>query len=587
MFDRNAALAWAPAAPRLSHRPGLDGLRAIAVLAVLGYHLGIGGFTGGFLGVEVFFTLSGYLVTALLLVEVRRAGRIDLRRFAGARARRLVPALLVCLAGTAAAGTVAHPAGFAGLRAQLLASLLYLQNWHLIIAEVPYSAAFDNPAPLLHLWSLAIEAQLYLLWPVVLAGCLAALGRRRTVVVIATLVALSALAAAALFDPDAPGRVYYGTDTRASGFLIGAVLAVVQAGAERRTTAITTQTRSRLGVAALVGLLAMFVLVSEFDERLYRQGGLAVVGLLTAFVIAAAVEPLSSPGRLLGTAPLVWLGRRSYGIYLYHWPIVALSEPLARTGAGLLVTLAQIAATLLVAAASYRWVELPIRRARRRPRRYRRPDAVLFAAATVAVVMMTGTSMGAAVAMTKSPLHVGGVLWDALLSPAGAVPAEVPERAPAEPAPGPVLVLGDSVVLGSAAALRDTLGPDTVVDGVSGRQFSAAPAIVARWTARNSGPVVVHLGSNGPIRNTDIDAIVAAAGERRVVFVNVAVPRRWQQPDNAILAAAAVRHSGRIQLVDWAGMVNGNAALLARDRVHPVPAGRTALAEAVRAALGQ
>lgn len=586
MFDRNAAAAWAPTAPRLSHRPGLDGLRGVAVLAVLGYHLGVGGFDGGFLGVEVFFTLSGYLVTALLFAEVRHSGRINLRRFARARARRLVPAMLACLAGTAAVVQLITPDRFGALSGHLAASLLYIQNWHLILADVPYAAAFDNPSPLLHLWSLAIEAQLYLVWPLVLTSCLAALGRRRTVVVILTLATLSALSAAVLFDPDAPARVYFGTDTRASGFLVGAALAAAWGSRPRTAGTAGARRYGWLGTAGLAGLIAAFVLASEFDERLYRHGGFAIIGVLTAMVVAAAVHPTSWPARLLGTRPLAWLGERSYGIYLYHWPIVVFTEPLP--GSRLLIDIGRVAATLVVAAASYRWFELPIRLAGRRRRtrsRSRRPDTILFAAATVAVVMMTGTSVGAAVALTKSQSLTGGVRVHPGLLPAG-TGAAVAEPAAAA-ATQPVLVVGDSVVLGSAAALQAALGPGTVVDGVVGRQFSAAPAIVKAWTASHSGPVVVHLGSNGVIRDADIDAVLAATGDRLVVFVNVAVPRRWQKPDNATLAAAATRYGERIRLVDWAGAVVRDPRLLGRDRVHPVVAGRAALAESVSAALGR
>lgn len=593
VFDTRAATAWRSAGLRLPHRPGLDGLRAVAVLAVLGYHLELPGFRGGFLGVEVFFTLSGYLVTALLLVELRRTGTVALGRFARARARRLVPALLLCLLGTAAAVALLTPDAIVGLRAELIAALGYVQNWHLVIAEVPYGTAFEAPSPLLHLWSLAVEAQLYVLWPLVLTGCLAIIGRRRTIAVTLTLVALSVLATAVLFDADAPGRVYYGTDTRASGFLIGAALAAAWAGRPRDATPAATRVYGWVGTAGLAGLLVVFVTVSEFDERLYLQGGLAGVGLLAALVVAAAVHPRTWPARLLGAAPLVWLGRRSYGVYLYHWPVVVLSEPLTGLVPVILVDAGRVALTLLIASASYQWVELPVRRLARHEgqrRRSRRPDAVVFVAATIAVVMMLGTSFGAAVALTKSQTLLGGGRG-ALADGAPAQPDPGLAAPGGQPAPvdtsRPVLVVGDSVVQGSAAALRAALGPETIVDGLTGRQFSAALPIVSAWTARNTGPVVVHLGSNGTIRTADIEAVVAAAGDRPVVLVNVAVPRRWQQPDNVILADAVARHGDRVRLVDWAGAVAREPQLLGRDRVHPVATGRTALAEAVSAALGR
>jgi peptidoglycan/LPS O-acetylase OafA/YrhL len=567
---------------RLAYRPGLDGLRAVAVLVVLGYHLELPGLDGGFLGVEVFFTLSGYLVTALLVAERCATGSVDLRRFADARARRLVPALLVCLLGTAVATALPAPADLPDLSGHVLGALLYVENWHLVLAEVPYAAAFDSP-PLLHLWSLAVEGQLYLLWPPILIGCLATVGRRGTLAVTLTLAALSAGAASALFDGDSPGRVYYGTDTRASGFLIGAAVAVAGAGPVCR------RLPGGAGVWGLVGLAVVFVEVSEFDRGLYERGGFAGVGLLTAAALAAAAQPDTLTARLLGRAPMVWLGKRSYGIYLYHWPILVFSAPLAESTPALR-DIGAVAATLLVAAASYRWVELPVRRGTgmRDALRSARTVAVGAALLAVAPVMLAGTATSGAAPPTAPPSVTA--VPDAASPAAETRPAEPPPPPPRTPVAAgstPVLVVGDSVVLGSAAALRAAVGTSTVVDAAVGRQFSTAPAIVRAWAARNPGAVVVHLGSNGIVYEHDVDAVVAAAGGRLVVLVNVAVPRRWQAPDNAVLAAAAARHPDRVRLVDWAGVVARDPRLLGKDRVHPAPTGRDVLAAQVRAALGR
>jgi peptidoglycan/LPS O-acetylase OafA/YrhL len=577
----------------IPHRPALDGLRAVAVLAVLAYHASAAVADGGFLGVEVFFTLSGYLVTSLLVAESRRRGRIALGRFLVSRARRLVPALVACIAGTVGAVAMLNPPAALPLRGEALASLAYVQNWHLVLGDVPYGAAFEDPSPLLHLWSLAVEGQLYLIWPLLFLTLLK-LGGPRAAVVALVLAACSAAAMAVLVDPDAPGRVYYGTDTRASGFLIGAALALAWTPPRGYWRTGASRARDVLGGTALLALLAAFVLVSEFDERLYR-GGFAVVGVATAAVVAAGAQPAGATARLLSAKPLTWLGQRSYGVYLYHWPIFVWAVPLAEGRPWpevVLIDLAAVVATLLVAAASYRFLELPIRRGPRRaprPADARRPAAAGLLAAAAVTVGVVGLAPLARPGPPPVPAPQPTVPEPTLPEPTATPAPTAPTTASSTPQPAAtmsrVLVIGDSVVLGSADALRAALGPDTTVDGEIGRQFSAASDIVRTWAARHPGPVVVHLGSNGIVREADVEALIAAAGGRRVVLVNVAVPRRWQKPDNETLAAVAARHAGRVALVDWAALVAADPELLGEDRVHPRADGQAALAAAVRAAL--
>jgi len=347
------------------HAPGLDGLRALAVLAVVAYHLDLGWAGGGFLGVEVFFTLSGFLITQLLVAELRRHGRIDVRGFVLARARRLVPALVLAVLGTLGLFALLLPADTPGLRGDALASLTWLQNWHLLIGGVPYSESFARPSPFLHIWSLAVEAQLYVLWPLLFAGVLAVLGRRRVAAAALLLAFVSAVACAWRFDPDASGAAYYATDSRASGFLIGAATALLWLPAAwRRPRSPAARTAIDLvGITALVALLLGLSTASEFAGDLYLHGGFLRTGLVTAVVLVAATGAGPAVSGLLSRAPLVAIGRRSYGIYLYHWPILVLTRPEGGLpGHGWLLDLGRVLATLLVAEASYRWVETPIRR---------------------------------------------------------------------------------------------------------------------------------------------------------------------------------------------------------------------------------
>ncbi|HWQ13290.1 MAG TPA: acyltransferase, partial [Roseiflexaceae bacterium] len=350
---------------RLPYLPGLDGLRALAVLGVLLYHAGLG-LQGGFLGVETFFVLSGFLITSLLLAEWRQDGRVDIVRFWRRRARRLLPALILLLAGTWAFTLLALPEEAAELRDDTLAALGYVMNWRLVFSGRSYFDPLVRPPLLQHLWSLAVEEQFYLLWPPLFAAGMRYL--RRAGLLLATLAGAAASAAlmAALYDPGAdPSRIYYGTDTRAAGLLLGASLALVwapghiPAAASRRVGLAL----DAAGLAALAALLAAYAWLFEQHPLLY-QGGFGLVAIATAVAVAAATHPQAQLlERLLGWRPLRWVGVRSYGIYLWHWPVFMVTRPEEDVPLdGLPLLALRFAAALGLAALSYRLVELPVRR---------------------------------------------------------------------------------------------------------------------------------------------------------------------------------------------------------------------------------
>jgi peptidoglycan/LPS O-acetylase OafA/YrhL len=347
---------------RLPYLPGLDGLRALAVIAVLLYHAEARWLPGGFIGVEVFFVLSGYLITSLLLAEWRQRGRVSLKGFWLRRGRRLLPAVFLLLAGTLAFAVVFLPEEVAGLRSDVAAAVGYVTNWYLILSHESYFEAVGRLSLLRHLWSLAVEEQFYLLWPLLFTALMRRWPLRRVLIAVTAGAVASTALMALLYRPDVdPSRVYYGTDTRAAGFLIGAALAFVWAPGR-------SQGRPRwwmldaAGFGGLAGLVTLGLLLGEFDPWLYR-GGFAVVALATALTIAATVHPQARlvPG-LLGLAPLRWIGTRSYGIYLWHWPVFMATRPqLDVTLEGLPLLALRLAATGLLAELSYRFVEMPIR----------------------------------------------------------------------------------------------------------------------------------------------------------------------------------------------------------------------------------
>jgi peptidoglycan/LPS O-acetylase OafA/YrhL/CubicO group peptidase (beta-lactamase class C family) len=362
---------------RLGYLPGLDGLRALAVVAVLLYHADVG-LAGGFLGVESFFVISGFLITALLLAERRQHGRIDLAAFWLRRARRLLPALLLVLAATLALVGLWLPDDLPALASDLPPALGYLMNWHLILGARSYFDPMVRPSLVQHLWSLAIEEQFYLIWPLLLVIGLRFLRPRALLALVLAATLGSAAWMAWLYQPGAdPSRLYYGSDTRASGLLLGVALAFVlhdrgglsKSGQSARGLPAVDCRQPTVsgwvdvaGGLALLGLLAAYVWLYEAHPWLYR-GGFTLAAALTAAAIVGATHPAARLlPRALGWAPLRWIGLRSYGIYLWHWPVFMLTRPyqdVPLDGWPLLAL--RVAVVLLLASLSYRYVEAPIR----------------------------------------------------------------------------------------------------------------------------------------------------------------------------------------------------------------------------------
>src|SRR5437764_7360688 len=364
--------------PALRYRPGLDGVRTIAVAGVVLYHGQVKAFRGGFVGVDVFFVLSGFLITSLLLREGAVTKTIKLGRFWLARARRLLPAALLVVVVSVIVVALFFRADLRLLRGDALASVFYFNNWHQILAHRSYFAHFARPSLLQHFWSLSVEEQFYLLWPPLLPLLTRLKLRRGTIAMGALAVAVaSSVLMGVLFDGTADHtRIYFGTDTHATPILLGVALGCVWPTMNdvARIRASARRVLDAAGLAALaLGLLAMTAWPDY--SPFVSGGGLVLAALAGRLLVASASHPATRTGRVLGSSPLVWIGKRSYGIYLWHWPVMALSRPQldVRVALPVLVVL-QIAVTVLLAAASYRFVEMPIRRGelQARLRRWRR-----------------------------------------------------------------------------------------------------------------------------------------------------------------------------------------------------------------------
>jgi peptidoglycan/LPS O-acetylase OafA/YrhL len=408
------------------YMPGLDGLRAIAVLAVIAYHLKVGWARGGLLGVGVFFTLSGYLITDILLNQVASGG-VRLKAFWLARARRLLPGLFVMLVVVMAWVTVIGPHQPSDFRAAVASATFYVNNWWLIFHNVSYFAAFAAPQPLNHLWSLSIEEQFYIFWPFLLIlganlipeASRSAVTRVRLASVTVALALGSAVLMALLYHPGTdPSRVYYGTDTRAVELLAGAALAMVWPSRRIRSDVAPGARRivDAAGVVGLATIALMFWQTGEYSPFLYR-GGFVLLSLATVLVLAALVHPASRLAPVVGCPPLRWIGERSYGIYLWHFPIVILTTPAAARGFDLTRSFLQVAATFGIAALSWRYIENPIRHgalsrwraqlksggSRRKPLPLRHRAGVVTATAVLLAALAGLAGAGAGPSQSKVP----------------------------------------------------------------------------------------------------------------------------------------------------------------------------------------
>ena len=608
------------------------------MLAVVGFHEGASELSGGFLGVDVFFVLSGFLITDLLVSQYDRLGRLDLKDFWSRRARRLLPALALMLIVVTAAATVIEPGQRASLRLALLAAVTYTSNWYQILHHVSYFASlglFTAPPPLDHLWSLAIEEQFYLIWPPLLWLIIFRLnGRRARVTATLILAAMSALAMALEYSPGDPSLVYYGTDTHASALLIGAALALTFPLATLASLP-ATQVR-RLDAAGVIGLVLLAWAAGHFsgNDRAVYPAGLILAAAGAAGLVAAAAGT-GVIAAMTGLAPLRWVGLRSYGIYLWHWPVIALAGAIAgprSTSAWL--WLLEAGVTIALACTSWRFVETPILRdgflatcnrwrllideALRPVGARRRVAPMVVAAATLAAAAVAsygiarppgsgapegllrqvaeGQRISAASQATAAaqPTPLGPAGSSVPPTPASPTPAPAPPiptcrtdaAPPAKVSGRQVTAIGDSVMVASAAALDGAL-PGVYINAQVGRAMVNGLTVIQGLAARGELRhfVVVGLGTNGPVSAAQIRQLRRLIGpDRDLILVNTYGPMPWESSVNKVLDAAA-RHTAHVSLADWHAAIAGHTRLLWPDGIHPQPSGAKVYAWVVLAAI--
>jgi peptidoglycan/LPS O-acetylase OafA/YrhL len=604
-----------PLDKRFPYLPGIDAMRALAVLAVFGFHAGLGWTPGGFLGVDVFFVISGYLITSLLLREFEHGGQVELGRFWLRRARRLLPAVAVLVAVSIVLGAIFEPARVDALRGDAISALFYFANWHFVFGHESYFEQFGRPSLFTHLWSLSVEEQFYLFWPLVFAAGMKLFGRGKLILGVIAGALGSVVLAWILFDPGGDAsRVYYGTDTHAVGLLAGVALALVWSPIElrrHRAGPMVGPILDAVGVLALGFVVLSFLHVHDYDLALWH-GGYLWPAIATALLLAVLAHPAARLGPILGQAPLLWLGLRSYSFYLWHWPVLVLTRPgidvsLPR---GILIPL-QLLATLVLADLSYRYVELPFRGKTKLPGRdgrlrAARPALIVGAVVVVLFVGWSGLFTGSdrdleraeastpATAQVRaeparhetpptrtqsSPLSGDKGVGD---QPAG--PETRPPALPAGSAQPRIIALGDSVMVGAAARMAARLGPGLSLNAKEGRQASEFVEIVEKLRRRGHDPdaMIIQMGNNGPLYGSEMEAIQKATrGIGELFLVNDHAPVSWIGESNGALAEAA-EDWPHTTLVDWADLAAEHEDEL-WDGIHLRPSAAALYAQLINA----
>ncbi|PEC85475.1 acetyltransferase [Bacillus cereus] len=591
---------------------GLDSLRGLAILGVILYHINFNWMPGGFLGVTVFFVLSGYLITDILAMEWKRNKRIDLKKFWLSRARRLLPGMLVMLVITLAWITIFHSSLLEKMRGDSLAALFYVSNWWYIYHKLSYFDNFNQISPLNHFWSLAVEEQFYVVWPFIISLGLYYIKKQSRMILLICLGAFaSALAMAILYEPGVdPSRIYYGTDTRAFSLLIGAVLALVWPS-NRLANKIIPKARFILDVVggiALIIILVMFWKTNQYDPFLYK-GGMVLLSIATALLVANLAHPASRIAQFLRFRPLRWVGVRSYGIYLWHYPILTLTTPKVNVGDfSIIRAILQFLLIILIAQISWKFIEKPIRQGALRNIQFKnlRLQNVTLGVKLALVCSLFFTSIAVlglsnaskakgnyqqdkAEAVQTQPAPHPVAVWEKPNQETPLNQGESKEANSAHPKnPLTVTAIGDSVMIDITPYLKNTF-PDIRIDAQIGRQLSKAIPVVEQL--KNEGNlgdyVIVGLGTNGAFTTEQLVSLIKLIGnERKIIFINTRVPRPWESIVNERLKVTVTKYPN-VTLVDWYAASAGKKDYFAPDGVHLTNVGAEAYAVLVAKAVNQ
>lgn len=572
----------------IRHIPAVDGLRAVAVIAVMLYHLGFYWIPGGFLGVDLFFVISGYVITRLLLDSIQRSGGLDLRGFYAGRIRRLLPALVFMIFSTALFVGVWAPEAIKRFLSDLPYVLSGSMNWALVYRHQDYFASIGRPPLLQHTWSLAVESQFYIIWPLILLFVLKRFGKK---VIPAAALGIATFSGAALLllsfrlddaNAQSVSHVYFGTDAHSIGLFLGAALAVSWVP-QNLTTNIVQRAQNfidGIGVVGFLGLISCFLFIDESNPSLYRLA-FPLAGIFGCAIIMSVVHPASRFAPVLTNPVFLWIGKRSYAIYLWHWIIFQVTRPTVDlTGQPWALYALRLLIVFALADISLRWVELPFRndqveswfrgmKYRTTKVRVRQQVAVLISV----IALVIATSLVSVNAIAKSD-RIQKALETSLSQP-----ETQPDISPSA-IPG-LWVTGDSVILGIRYELAQTQ-PIDLINARVGRQAQELIAAIEHDISKvPNSPIVLNLGNNNRLAEAEVAKIFELIkNQPQIIVVNTAVPRGWRDENDALIAKYAQKYS-QASVVDWRKISEGHPEYFAPDGVHLVPEGINAYVSAI------
>jgi len=560
-----------------SHIPAIDGLRALAVIAVVLYHLGINWIPGGFLGVDLFFVISGYVITRLILDSIESANGLDIKEFYAARIRRLLPGLLVLLVVTSVVMALFAPDSVRRFVTDVPFVLSGSNNWHLVAMHQDYFQAIGRPPLLQHTWSLAVEFQFYLIWPILLLFIWRRFGKRivrRAALLIATFSGTALFLFSIQADNATAGRIshiYFGTDTHSLGLFLGSALAV--SWIPRNLTPNISQRAQDfidgIGVFGFLGLLCIFLFIDETNATLY-QIAFPLAGLFGCATLISIVHPASRFSPILCNKVFIWIGQRSYGIYLWHWVVFQVTRPGADlTGSPLALNTARILLVLALSDISLRAIEIPIRKGivqdwfrgiKYRTKVMQKRQRIFIASVTTFVLLLTGSSI--AVAWQRDQSIIVEVKPE----------LELPQTIMSANKTG-LWVTGDSVILGirnKLAATEDI----ALMNARVGRQIQELIKAVEEDKPKvSNSTVVLNVGNNNSVSHEDMYKLMELLkNQPKIIVVNTAVPRTWRDGNNKIIREVVANYPNAI-LVDWGQIAENHPEFFAPDGVHLVEAG--------------
>ena len=580
-----------PRTPKKSPKyiSSIDGLRALAVFAVMLYHLGVNWIPGGFLGVDLFFVISGYVITRLILDSIQRSSALDLREFFLARLRRLYPALLFMMVGSTFIIALFAPEAISRLLCDIPYVLTGTNNWHLVAEHRNYFEMIGRPPLLQHTWSLGVEFQFYLIWPLILIFALKYFGKKNLAKVALSIAAISgtalfilSLTVDASSSANRISHIYFGTDTHSIGLFLGSALAV--SWVPQNLSSVISQRAQDfvdgIGVVGLIGLLTAFLFIDESNPTLYRIA-FPLAGILGCAIITSLVHPASRFAPLMSSRWLLWIGERSYGIYLWHWVIFQVTRPsVDLAGAIWAINAARILIVLALADISLRWVEIPIRRGKlgnwlrglkyRTPRVRRRAKATIAASVLLVLFATSGASWAA-----YYRLHEG------VNAQATKVTTSLSQPAPSIPGVPGLWVTGDSVILGIHEKLA-THFPISLINARVGRQIDELISVVKEDRSQVPHSItILDLGNNNHLTEESVRTLLdLLKNQPKVILVNTAVPRPWA-PDNNAIISRVITDYPNVELIAWDEISQGHPEFFAPDGVHLIDAGSSVYVAAI------